>query len=161
VRETRDELLGDAKSFGARPGIIATLHTWSQTLVWHPHRHGLVTGGRVTDQGEWRAVSNGLLLPVRGVMAVFRGQLLAALETAVHEGTLTLPDGMAMRHWATLRHQRGRQQWNVHIRERYPHGAGVLTYSGSRADIGDHLIVFLDGQALPMSLRHTSEWKPL
>jgi hypothetical protein len=65
---------------------------------------------------------------VRVVMVGFRGKLLAALDTAVHEGTLTLPDGMAMRHWATLlRHKRGRQKWNVHIRERYPHGAGGLT----------------------------------
>jgi hypothetical protein len=128
VRETLYELLGDAKYLGARPGIIATLHTWSQTLVLHPHLHCLVTGGGVTDQGEWRAVSNGFLLPVRVVMAVFRGKLLAALDTAVHEGTLTLPDGMAMRHWATLRNKLGRQKWNVYIRERYPHGAGVLTY---------------------------------
>jgi hypothetical protein len=82
----------------------------------------------VTDQGEWRAVSNGFLLPVRVVMAVVRGKWLAALDTAVHEGTLTLPDGMAMRHWVTLRHKLRRQQWNVPIRERYPHGAGVLTY---------------------------------
>jgi hypothetical protein len=33
VRETLYELLGDAKSLGARPGISSTLHTWSQTLV--------------------------------------------------------------------------------------------------------------------------------
>jgi Putative transposase/Transposase zinc-binding domain len=128
VRGTLYELLGDAKYLGARPGLIATLHTWSQTLVLHPHLHCLVTGGGVTDQGEWRAVRNGFLLPVRVVMAVFRGKLLAALDSAVHEGTLTLPDGMTMRHWVTLRHKLGRQKWNVHIRERYAYGAGVLTY---------------------------------
>ena len=33
VHDTLLELLGDAKYLGARPGIIATLHTWSQTLV--------------------------------------------------------------------------------------------------------------------------------
>jgi hypothetical protein len=128
VRETLYELLGDAKYLGAQPRIIATLHTWSQTLVFHPHLHCLVTGGGLTDAGHWRPVRNGFLLPVRVVMAVFRGKLLAALDTAVHEGTLTLPDGMAMRHWITLRNKLGRQKWNVHIRERYPHGAGVLTY---------------------------------
>jgi hypothetical protein len=87
----------------------------------------LVSGGGVTDQGEWRAVRNGFLLPVRVVLAVCRGKWLAALDSAVHEGTLTRPDGMTLRHGVTLRHQRGRQQWNVHIRERYAHGAGVLT----------------------------------
>jgi hypothetical protein len=128
VRETLSELLDDAKYLGARPGVIATLHTWSQTLVLHPHLHCLVTGGGLTDTGHWRPVRNGFLLPVRVVMAVFRGKLLAALDTAIHEGALTLPDGMSMRRWTTLRNKLGRQKWNVHIRERYPHGAGVLTY---------------------------------
>ena len=128
VRATLYERLGDAKYLGAQPGLIATLHTWSQTLVFHPPLHCLVTGGGLTEEGEWRAVRNGFLLPVRVVMAVFRGKLLAALDTAVHEGTLTLPDGMALRHWATLRNKLGRQTWNVHIRERYAHGAGVLIY---------------------------------
>ena len=30
--------------------------------------------------------------------------------------------------WENLRHKRGRQKGKVHIRERYPHGEGVLTY---------------------------------
>jgi Transposase zinc-binding domain len=33
VRETLDALRGDAQDLGARPGIIATRHTGSQTLV--------------------------------------------------------------------------------------------------------------------------------
>ena len=45
VHDTLVELLGDAKYLGARPGIIATLHTWTQTLLLHPHVHCLVTGG--------------------------------------------------------------------------------------------------------------------
>jgi hypothetical protein len=45
VWETLGELLGDPKYLGAQPGLIAALHTWSQTLVLHPHLHCLVTGG--------------------------------------------------------------------------------------------------------------------
>jgi Putative transposase/Transposase zinc-binding domain len=128
VRETLGELLGDAKDLGAQPGIIAALHTWSQTLVLHPHLHCLVTGGGLTADGQWRAVHNGFLLPVRVVMAVFRGKLLAAIDTAVRGERLILPTGMTRRQWETLRHKLGRLKWNVHIRERYPHGHGVLTY---------------------------------
>jgi hypothetical protein len=128
VHETLDELLGDARYLGACPGIMAALHTWSQTLVLPPHLHCLVTGGGLTDAGQWRAVWNGFLLPVRVVMALFRGKLLAALDTAVRGGQLSLPAGMTLRQWETLRHKLGRQKWNVHIRERYPHGTGVLTY---------------------------------
>ena len=93
VRETLAELLGDAQYLGAQPGFSVALHTWSQTLVLHPHLHCLVTGGGLTPEGQWRAVRNGFLLPVRVVMAVFRGKLLAAIDAAVRGGTLTLPDG--------------------------------------------------------------------
>jgi hypothetical protein len=128
VRETLCELLGDAKYLGAQAGIIAALHTWSQTLVFHPHLHCLVTGGGLTAEGQWRAVRHGFLLPVRVVMAVFRGKLLAALREGLAHGQLALPEGRSCQQMANLLNKLGRTKWNVHIRERYPHGAGVLTY---------------------------------
>ncbi len=51
VRDTLGTLLADPKYLGAQPGIIAALHTWSQTLVLHPHVHCLVTGGGLTPDG--------------------------------------------------------------------------------------------------------------
>jgi Putative transposase/Transposase zinc-binding domain len=128
VRETLYELLDDPRYLGARPGIIATLHTWSQTLVLHPHVHCLVTGGGMTPEGQWYAVRNGFLLPVRVVMALFRGKLLDAIDRGVRRGTLRLPEGMSLRQWEHLRKKLGRTKWNVHIRERYRYGEGVLTY---------------------------------
>jgi Putative transposase/Transposase zinc-binding domain len=121
-------LLGDAQSLGARPGLIAARHTWRQPLVLPPHRHGRVTGGGLTAEGQGRAARNGFLRPVRVVMAVFRGKLLQAIDTAVHQGQLTRPAGMPPGPWDNLRNQLGRRQWNVYIRERYPYGEGVLTY---------------------------------
>jgi Putative transposase len=37
-----------------------------------------------------------------------------------------VPAGQRRQQMETLRHKLGRQQWNVHIRERYPDGPGVL-----------------------------------
>ena len=34
------------RRLGATPGTIAVLHTWSQTLAFHPHVHCIVTGRR-------------------------------------------------------------------------------------------------------------------
>ena len=57
VRDTLDTLLADPKYLGAQPGIIAALHTWSQTLVLHPHVHCLVTGGASRQRGSgWQSV---------------------------------------------------------------------------------------------------------
>ena len=131
VRDTLFELLGDPTYLGARPGIIAGLHTWSQTLVLHPHIHCLVTGGGLTPEGHWVAVRNGYLLPGRVVMAVFRGKLLDALRRALHRGDLQLPEGLRPQLFLNLLNRLGHKKktrWNVRIMERYPHGRGVATY---------------------------------
>src|SRR5262249_55083823 len=65
VRDTLCTLLADSKYLGAQPGILTALHTWSQTLVLHPHLHCLVPGGGLTPDGRWQAVRNGFLLPAR------------------------------------------------------------------------------------------------
>ena len=95
VRDTLGTLLADPKYLGAQPGILMALHTWSQTLVLHPHVHCLVTGGGLTPDGQWVAVRNGFLFPARVVMAVFRGKMLAALRQAYARGALVLPEGDA------------------------------------------------------------------
>jgi hypothetical protein len=131
VRDTLYDLLADAKYLGAQPGIIAALHTWSQTLVLHPHVHCLVTGGGLTAAGHWKAVRNGFLLPIRVVMAVFRGKMLAAIRQAWVREALGLPEAMRPQQLLNLLNRLGHAQktpWNVHIRERYRHGAGVVTY---------------------------------
>jgi len=64
VHDTGLELLGDGKYLGAQPGSIATLHTWSQTLLLHPHLHCLVTGGGLSEAGQWVAVRHWFLLPM-------------------------------------------------------------------------------------------------
>src|SRR5262245_27192498 len=94
VRDTLGTLLADLKYLGAQPGMLVALHTWSQTLVLHPHVHCLVTGGGLTPDGQWQAVRNDFLLPVRVVMAVFRGTLLAAIRQALTREDLALPEGM-------------------------------------------------------------------
>jgi Putative transposase/Transposase zinc-binding domain len=131
VRETLCTLLADSHYLGAQPGIMAALHTWSQTLVLHPHMHCLVTGGGLTASGDWKAVRNGFLLPARVVMAVFRGKMLAAIRHALACGALHLPESMGPQQVLNLLTRLGhprKTKWNVRIMERYRHGAGVVTY---------------------------------
>jgi Putative transposase/Transposase zinc-binding domain len=149
VHETIGELLGDGKSLGAKPGIIATLHPWTQTLLLHPHVHCLVTGGGLTESGDWVAVRHGFLLPMRVVMAVFRGKLRAAIRQGLVSGTLALPEGKRLQHIENLLNKLGRVKWNVHIRERYAHGRGVLVYLARYlrgGPLSNRRLVWCDGQ---------------
>jgi hypothetical protein len=107
VRDTLCPLLAAPKYRGAQPGSIAALPTWSQTLLLPPHLPCLVTGGGLPPAGQWRAVRNGFLLPARGVMAVLRGKMVAALRQTFARGALALPEPMRPQQWRTLLNRLG------------------------------------------------------
>ena len=127
ARDTLFELLAGDGYLGARVGVIMALHTWGRTLSFHPHVHCLVTGGGLAWSGEWRAVRNGYLLPVRVVRVIFRGKFLDGVARALEGGRLRYP-AMGEQKLKNLLNQLGRKKWNVCIRERYSHGTGVITY---------------------------------
>ena len=52
--ETLLEIAADPRHLGARIGILAVLHTWSQNLQLHPHLHCLIpAGGLAFDSSRW------------------------------------------------------------------------------------------------------------
>jgi len=77
---------------GATPGAVAILHTWGQTLVYHPHIHMIVpAGGLSEDQSEWIPSHKKFFLPVKVLSAVFRGILYKSIEIAVKNKSIKLP----------------------------------------------------------------------
>lgn len=128
ARQTIVQLCADARFLGATPGIVMALHTWGRTLNHHPHVHCLVSGGGLTDTGEWKPVRNGYLLPVRVVKALYRGKMLAALIQALDGNELNLPEHTTDVHWRRCVRALYKHNWNVHLAQRYEHGQGVLKY---------------------------------
>jgi hypothetical protein len=128
MRATVLEFLHDPKYLGATPGIVAALHTWGQTLVLHPHLHCLITAGGVTSEGQGQEARRRFLFPIRAVSVVFRGKFLAAVRRELEADRLQLPPDLSAQKLQNLLNKLGRTKGNVHIRERSPHGRGVLTY---------------------------------
>jgi hypothetical protein len=95
------ESVGDvARSrLGATPGAIAVLHTWTQTMRFHPHVHCIVTGGGLSlDRERWIGTRASFFLPVRVLSRVFRGKLLERFEAAVTSRSLSLSETFAHQH---------------------------------------------------------------
>jgi hypothetical protein len=87
--ETLLEIAADSKHLGARIGMLAVLHTWSQKLTLHPHLHCIVTGGGLSIDGDWWvACRPDFFLPVAVLRKLFRGKVLAALKEAQQAGDL-------------------------------------------------------------------------
>lgn len=78
----------DPRHLGAQTGAIAVLHTWTQTLMFHPHAHLLVPSGGVTERGGWRRSGRKFFAPVRGMSKVFRARLVAGVRRLARAGQL-------------------------------------------------------------------------
>jgi hypothetical protein len=67
------KLAADPHYVGGLIGVLAILHTWTRTLVYHPHVHCLVPAGGVSDDQEWLPARKNYLVPVRALSRIFRG----------------------------------------------------------------------------------------
>lgn len=111
------------RRLGATPGMIAVLHTWSQTLVFHPHVHCIVTGGGIDSDGQrWIASRPSYFLPVRILSRVFRAKLLSAFES---QSVPTRSEQVK----ATLR-KAASQPWVVYSKPPMAGAKQVLRYLG-------------------------------
>lgn len=74
------ELADDPKWLGAKVGITSILHTWGQTLEFHPHIHSIVTGGGIKNN-RWIETENDYLFKVQVLSSLFKGKFLAMFKS--------------------------------------------------------------------------------
>jgi len=108
--ETLLEIAADARHLGARIGFVAVLHTWTQTLLHHPHVHCIVPGGGLSPHAQrWICARPRFFLSVRVLGRLYRGKFLDYLGQAYRGGELRLT--------ATLGHLRDPQRFAALLRE--------------------------------------------
>ena len=78
--ETLDELAEDKKYLGAQIGFMEVLHTWGQTIVYHPHIHAIVPAGGIDKLRKWRNSKKKFFIPVKVLSRKFRGKFLYYLK---------------------------------------------------------------------------------
>lgn len=92
VSETLIEVAANPERLGGEIGFMAILHTWTQTLLYHPHIHCIVPGGGLSEnRSAWVASRKGFFLPVRVLATVFRAKLLSKLQSALEAQKLQVP----------------------------------------------------------------------
>ena len=87
--DTLRTIAADPRHLGADIGFIGVLHTWGQTLQFHPHLHCIVPGGGLSpDRSRFVRCRRGFFLPVRVLSRLFRSRFLEALRGAFTRGEL-------------------------------------------------------------------------
>lgn len=72
-------LADDPKWLGAKVGITSILHTWGQTMEFHPHIHSIVTGGDLKNN-HWVSCDKDYLFKVQVLGSLFKGKFLSFLK---------------------------------------------------------------------------------
>jgi len=72
--------------------FFGILHTWGQSLVYHPHIHFIIAGaGILKDDSIIEPKYNSkFLFPVKAMSKVFRGKLIEGIKKAYYKNELTL-----------------------------------------------------------------------
>jgi hypothetical protein len=153
--ETLRTIAADTKHLGAQIGFLAVLHTWSQTLLYHPHLHCVIAaGGLSPDLSRWISCRRGFFLPVRVLSRLFRNKFLCYLKDAFDQGKLQffsdlkpLADPKA---FAKFLRRNRQHEWVVYAKPPFGGPAQVLDYLGRythRVAISNHrLLAFQNGK---------------
>ena len=131
--ETLLEIAADPRHLGARIGFFAVLHSWGQTMQFHPHLHCVIPGGGLSaDNSQWIACRPGFFLPIKVLSRLFRGKFVAILREARKQGRLTYTGQLAalagveeFNHW--LRELSG-IEWVVYAKPPFGGPEQVLKY---------------------------------
>lgn len=112
---------------GAQTGALAILHTWTQTLCFHPHIHMLVPAGGLSEDGvEWIKTSKKFFLPQKALASIFRGILVRLIKEELEKGTIKLHKNI--KNFDTLKAEAYKKDWNVYIKKPFRGVNSVLKY---------------------------------
>jgi len=114
---------------GAQTGTVAVLHTWGQTLSYHPHIHMLVPAGGLSEDGlEWIRVPKKFFVPVKALSAMFRGILIRMIKKQWDKNAFRWPEGFPV--FAALKKKLYEKNWNVYSKKSLGGVNSVLEYLG-------------------------------
>jgi predicted Zn-ribbon and HTH transcriptional regulator len=149
VSETLQEVALNPALLGAKIGFTAVLHTWTQTMLFHPHIHCIVPGGGLNSEGtKWLSCKSGFFLPVKILSTVFRGKLLSKLERALSKGEA----GLSERDPYALLREAASKPWVVYCKAPFAGPDKVLRYLGRYT----HRIAISNNRLISMQGRHVT-----
>lgn len=128
------ELSADKKYLGATPAIIQVLHTWGQTLNYHPHIHCIISGAGLDSSMRLVGGKQNFFIPVRVLGAMFKGKFLDVLDNFYKEGMLVFFENVRSleipAEWGRFRDSLYRKDWCPFIKETFNGSGNAIDYLG-------------------------------
>lgn len=123
------------KYLNSIPGFLCILHTWGQTLSFHPHIHVLITGGGLSaDKGKWIDSKEKFFLPIRVLSKLFQRLFLFHLKNFYNADFLAIPkscdelkDPSHFNRFLTILYSK---KWIVYTKQPFENPNSVIKYLG-------------------------------
>ena len=163
--ETMKELARDPKHLGCEIGLIVLLHTWTQTLLDHPHIHCIVPGGGLSLDGRrWISTRNDFFIPVKVLSRKFRGKFLHHLKKAYNNGKIVFPGAIRALEsrpvFETFFTGLYAQEWVVYCKPPFKKPEDVIDYMGRythRVAISNDRIVEMQSDQVTFKYRDRTD----
>jgi hypothetical protein len=156
---------------GAQLGFLGVLHTWGQTMVYHPHTHYVVPQGGIDAAGRWvqpkLSDQARFLFPIKALSEVFRARLLHRLETLYAQGKLVFPDPLTESRFPDQLRIAASKPWEVYAQRPFAGPEPFLRYVSlytHRLVIGSSRLLECDDQTVTFKYkdyRHGGETKSM
>ena len=157
---TINTLSKDPKWLGANPAATMVLHTWSQTLVLHPHVHCIVPNGGLTSNGSWQFPKKGngnFLFPVVSMQNIFRAYFMSLLHQAILKGQIKPPDEVKSKaSYYKWKDSLFTKKWVVYTKKPFSGADHVIKYLARythRVAITNHRIVDINEHSVTFSYK--------
>ena len=142
VKETLFAFAADPQwKLEGKLGVLAVLHTWSQTLIDHFHIHCLIPAGVLSfDGGKWIKSNDKFLFRVESLATEFKRQYLKMIESRLD--SLVVPEN-----GRKLLKKAWKKNWIVYAKQPFAGPEQVLNYLGRythRIAVSNHRIKSID-----------------
>lgn len=159
--DTLLELSQNKKYLGASIGFMSILHTWGQSLDFHPHVHCIVLGGGLTKDLKFKQSKADFLFPIRVVSRLFRGKFMDALKHLYKQKELVF-SGSSIKYQNSYEFQElvnllYSKEWIPHIKETFKGAANVIEYLGRythRIAISNSRILSVDNTGITFLIKN-------
>jgi putative transposase/transposase-like zinc-binding protein len=127
-------------------GITAVVHTWGQTLIFHPHLHCIIPGGALQRGTTWVKCKNEYLFSGKAVAKMFKAKFVDILRKEYQQDNLQIPSSLIVKNKYQFNQYIDtlyQKDWVVYMKKPFGGVQLVLKYLGRyshRVAISNHRI---------------------
>lgn len=133
--------------------FFGILHSWGQTLVYHPHIHFVVAGGAIIKNSLVQPkYKSKFLFPVKAMSKVFRGIFISQLKRAYYDGRLEVHEELKdSRLFENYIDNLVSRKWVIYMKSQFKSSQKIVEYMARythKSAIANSRIISIDNNTI-------------